>query len=643
MGTEQSEPGTLQSLLIRHASARAGSPAIREKRRGIWRTMTWRDLAGEAAALAAALLARDLQRGAHVAFLGDNRPRLYAAMGATHALGAVAVPLYPDATADEIAGPLRSAAATHVFAENQEQVDKLLKILPQCPSVQCIVFDKDRGMRHYRQPQLVSYAELLEQGRALAAEKGGLFEAEAVRGSGDDAAFVYFTSGTTGPSKGVVLTHAAVIERARVAAGSERFSETDVAMAYLPPGWIGQSLFGYIQPMVVGYCVCCPESSDTMLADMREIGPTCFLATPRVLEALLSQVSLRMEDTGGLNLALYRKSVDAARRIVGHELAGKAVPFADRLVSTLCDVLICSPLRDVLGMSKLRVAYAAGDAVAPDLLTFFRGLGINLKQIYGSTETGFFIAMQRDGAVRPDTVGPAAAGVELRFTPEREILVRSPGLFREYHGDPAATAAAKTADGWFHTGDVGHVGVDGHLRIVDRKVNVGALRDGTPFVPRLVENKLRLLPYIREAVAFGDGRDTVCALIDIDAAAVGRWADRQSLTYTGYADLASRDEVYGLIAASLAEVNAELAREPALASTQIHRFALLPAELNADDGLLTRTGKLRRSAIALRYGPLVDAMYDGRTQLRLDASSPAEVKIRDAGTVASSQTAMRAA
>ena len=631
---------TFPKLLLHHSEQRGGRPAIREKSRGIWRTVTWRELAEEAAALAVAASTRGLQRGAHVALLGDNRPRLYAAMCAAQCLGAIVVPLYQDATADEIASSIQRANVTHVFAENQEQVDKLLAILPRCPTVQCIVYDKDRGMRHYKQPQLIGYDSLLQRGRALIAEQRDFLQAEVARGTGQDSAFLFFTSGTTGPAKGVVLTHAALIDRANVAAALGELTDTDVAMAYLPPGWIGQNLFGYVQPMLVGYCICCPESSDTMLADMREMGPTYLLATPRVLEALFKQVSLRMEETGGFKQRLYRYCMAVAQRTNAQQLAGNTVSVGDRLMSLASDLLIRGPLRDVLGMSKVRVAYVAGDAIDTDLLMFFRALGINLKQLYGSTETGFFVATSRDGAVKPDAVGPPVESVELKLTPQREIVVRSPGLFKEYHGDSEMTVRAKDAEGWFHTGDAGYLDQDGQLRIIDRMAYVGALKDGTPYAPRLLENKLKFLHYIKEAVAFGDGRDMVCVLIDIDMAATGRWADRQGLSYTGHADLASHDEIHALIADCIARVNAQLASEPTLANSRIHRFAILHKELSADDGALTRTGKLRRDVIAEQYRVLIDAMYSGRTEVRFAAGAgeePVEVKIRDANAVAPAQ------
>jgi long-chain acyl-CoA synthetase len=637
MTTGDSQLDTFPKLLLHHSEKRGERPAIREKSRGIWRTVTWRELADEAAAIAAAASARGLQRGAHVALLGDNRPRLYAAMCAAQCLGAIVVPLYQDAAADEIAASIQRANVTHVFAEDQEQVDKLLAILPLCPTVRCIVYDKDRGMRHYKQPQLVSYDALLQEGRQLAAQKRDFLQAEVARSKGEDSAFLFFTSGTTGPAKGVVLTHAALIDRARVAAAMADLKDTDVAMAYLPPGWIGQNLFGYVQPMVVGYCICCPESSDTMLSDMREMGPTYLLTTPRVLEALLKQVLLRMAETGGFKQRVYSYCMAVGLRVNERRLAGKAVSIGDRLASFASDLLIRGPLGDVLGMSRVRVAYTAGDAIDPDLLMFFRALGINLKQLYGSTETGFFVAMQRDGAIKPDTVGHPLEGVELKLTPQREIMVRSPGLFREYHADSATTARAKDAEGWFHTGDAGAIDQDGHLTIIDRMAYVGTLKDGSPFAPRMIENKLKFLPYVKEAVAFGDGRDMVCALIDIEIAATGRWADRQGVSYTGHADLAAHEEVYALIADCIAKVNAQLASDPSLAGSQIRRFVILGKELSADDGALTRTGKLRRHVIAEQYRALVDAMYGGHADVRFGAE-PDEVKIRDAKVMAPAQT-----
>lgn len=633
---------TFPRWLMVHAQTRPARPAIREKSRGIWQTLTWGQLADEVVALASGLSALGLQRGDHVGLLGENRPRLFVAMAAVQWLGGVVVPLFADTTADEVAVPMRDADVRLVFAENQEQVDKVLSVLPACPGVRHVVYDEDRGMRHYRQPELLAYDALLTQGReGLPAGRAAL-DAELARGSAQDPAALFFTSGTTGPARGVLHGHGALIDRARTAATLDGLTDADVTVAYLPPAWIGQHVLAYALPMVTGSCVCCPESSETMLHDMREMGPTVFLAPPRVLEALLTQVTIRINDTGGIKRALYNRYLAVAERVGPQVLAGEPVALGDRLSYALGNALIYAPVRDVLGMTRVRVAYAAGEAIGADLLLFYRAIGINLKQLYGSTETGLFVTMQRDGQVLPGSVGPAAPGVELSFSPEREVLVRSPGLFLGYHRDADGTRQATSADGWFRTGDAGWLGEDGQLRVIDRLKDVGHLADGTLFAPKVLENKLKFSHYIDEAVAFGNGRDRVGVMVAIDLDAVGNWADKQGLTYTGYADLAALDEVYGLIGEAIAQANAELAADPAMAGLQIHRFLLLHKRLEPDDGELTRMRKVRRDVIARRFATLVDALYDRSAQARVDAEVryedgrtgivSADVKIRDAKT-----------
>lgn len=642
MNTTLDTLDTFPKLLRHHAEVRGNLPAIREKRKGIWQTLTWQQLSDKVTNIAAAMTAQGFSRGDHVVLIGDNKPRLYAAMCATQMLGGVAVPLYQDAATAELIQPIQRAQATHIFAEDQEQVDKVLAILNQCPSVRHIIYDEDRGLRHYRQPQLISFLGMLALGREHVSSHKEAINVACKAGHASDVASMFFTSGTTGLAKGVVLTHGALIDRAQVAGELERLSDSDVAIAYLPPAWIGQNIFSYAQPMVFGYCIACPESSETMLADMREIGPTYFFAPPRVLEALVTQVSIRMDDAGAIKRLLYVRSMALARRIGTQVLDGQVVSASDRMLYWLANRIMYGPLRDVLGLSRVRVAYTAGEAIGPDLLLFFRSIGINLKQLYGSTETSVFVCVQPDGQVKPDTVGPPVKGVELRFTAERELLVRSPGLFREYHQNAEATLAAKDADGWFHTGDAGYVGEDGHLRIIDRVKDVGTLLDGSLFAPKYLENKLKFFPYIKEAVAFGQGRDTVCVFINIDMDAVGNWADRNEIAYTGHTDLASRDDVYKLVGDCIAQSNAGLAAEPTLVSSQIHRFLVLHKELDADDGELTRTRKVRRGFIGERYQLLVDAMYAGDSSVMVDAQIryedgrtamvTANVKIRNATT-----------
>ena len=619
---------TFPKLLLHHARVRGELPAIREKDLGIWQTWTWKQFADEVRALACGLASQGLKRGDHFALVGDNRPRVYAAMCAAQCLGAIPVPLYQDAAAAEMAFPLQNAEITHALAEDQEQVDKLLEILPQCPALKHIYYDDPRGMRHYGQPQLMDYEKL----RALGAESyrrdPAFLESEIAKGAGVDAAAMFFTSGTTGVPKGVVLTHHALIDRANAAAQMEGLNDRDVVLAYLPPAWIGQNIFSYAQPFVIGYCICCPESAETVMADMREIGPTYYFAPPRVLEALLTQVSIRIEDLWWGGRKAYHYFMGVAGRVGGALLNGEPVAPGERLCYALGNLFVYGPLRNVLGMSRVRVAYTAGEAIGPDLFRFYRSIGINLKQLYGSTETSVFVCIQPNGQVKSDTVGPAVKGVELKFTPQRELLIRSPGLFREYYKNPQATAEAKDADGWFHTGDAGYFDPDGHLKIIDRVKDVGALVDGTLFAPKYLENKLKFFPYIKEAVAFGQGRDRVCAFINIDMEAVGNWAEKRHLAYSGYTDLATQDAVNDLVRECVERVNADLAAEPEVANSQIHRFLILHKELDADDGELTRTRKVRRGFIGERYASLLDALYEGRPTVHVEA----RVKYEDGRT-----------
>ena len=633
---------TFPKLLEHHAQVRGERPAMREKSLGIWQTWTWRYLAEEVRALASGLAAQGFKRGDHLALAGDNRPRIYAAMCAAQCLGGIPVPLYQDAVAAEMAFPIQNAEIAFAVAEDQEQVDKLLEILPKCPTLKRIYYDEPRGMRHYSQGELMSYDRLLELGRESLSRDPAFLAAEIAKGSGSDTAAMFFTSGTTGNPKGVVLTHHSLLDRARAAAEMEGLDDADVVLAYLPPAWIGQNIFSYAQPFVTGYCICCPESAETVMSDMREIGPTYYFAPPRVLEALLTQVSIRMEDADRMSRFFYRYFMGVATRVGGAILDGKPVSVLDRVAYWLGDLLTYGPLRNVLGMSRVRVAYTAGEAIGPDLFKFYRSIGINLKQLYGSTETSVFVCIQPNGQVKPDTVGPAVKGVELKFTPDRELVIRSPGLFKEYYKNPQATAEAKDRDGWFHTGDAGYFDSDGHVKIIDRVKDVGMLADGTLFAPKYLENKLKFFPYIKEAVAFGQGRDRVSAFINIDMEAVGSWAEKRNLAYSGYTDLASREEVCELVRECVEKVNADLAQEAEIANSQVHRFLVLHKELDADDGELTRTRKVRRGAIADKYRTLVDALYDGRKSVHVEAqvkyedgrsgSISADLRVRDAKT-----------
>ncbi len=617
---------TFPKLLEKHARERGDRPAVREKDFGIWQTWSWRQVADEVRALALGLAAMGYRRGEKLAIVGDNRPRLYWSMTAAQCLGGVPVPLYQDAVAEEMGFVLNNADVRFAIVEDQEQVDKLIEMREQCPNLEQIFFDDPRGLRDYDQPFLHSLDSLQEQGRAYDREHPGFFEAEVAKGRNDDIAIMLYTSGTTGKPKGVCQTHRAFIESARGGCEFDGLGPDDSIISYLPMAWVGDHLFSFAQALVAGFTINCPESGATVMTDMREIGPTYYFAPPRVFENLLTQVMIRMEDAGIVKRKMFHYFMDVARRC-GAEILSKSgkVGLGDRLLYALGDALVYGPLRNVLGMSRIRVAYTAGAAIGPDLFRFYRSIGINLKQLYGSTETCAYVCLQPDGDVKLDTVGVAAPGVELKIAANGEVLVRGPMLLAEYYKRPDATAEALDAEGFFHTGDAGFFDDSKHLKIIDRAADVGKLAGGAMFAPNYIENKLKFFPHVKEAVAFGHGRDMVCAFVNIDIESVGNWAERRGLAYSGYTDLAAKPEVYELIRECVEQINEELAEDSALSASQIHRFLILHKELDPDDDELTRTRKVRRGFIAEKYKDLVTALYDGRDSCHVRT----EVKFED--------------
>jgi long-chain acyl-CoA synthetase len=623
---------TFVRLMLDHARQRPDAPAMREKEYGIWQTLTWSQLAQLVRELAGGLAAAGLRRGQHLVVIGENRPRLYATMLATQALGAIPVPLYQDAVGAEFVFPINNAEVAYAVVENQEQVDKLLEIRPQCPQLAHLWYDDPRGLRHYAEPGLASLDALLDAGRAWLAQHPGWFDAEVERARPDDVAAMFFTSGTTGNPKGVVHTHFTLLDRARAGADFDKLTPNEEVLAYMPPAWIGQNIFSYAQWLACGYVVNCPESASTVTIDLKEIGPTYYFAPPRIFEGLLTSVMIRMEDAGRIKRALFHHFMGVAKRVGPALIDGKPVRLLDRLHYALGNLLIYGPLRNTLGLSRVRVAYTAGEAIGPDLFTFYRSIGINLKQLYGSTETAVFVCLQPDHEVKADTVGVPIAGVQIKLADSGEILVKSPGLLREYYKNAAATAEVLSADGWYRTGDAGFIDAGGHLKIIDRAKDVGRLQggpnDGAMFAPKYVENKLKFFPYIKEAVAFGDRRDKVCAFINIDFEAVGNWAEKRNLPYAGYTDLASKPEVLELLKDCVQKVNADLAADDKLAGSQVSRFLVLHKELDADDGELTRTRKVRRGYIGEKYQVLVDALYGGKSEQYVET----QVKFEDGRT-----------
>jgi long-chain acyl-CoA synthetase len=606
---------TFPKLLVRNARRFVGRPAIRHKDLGIWQVWTWDQVLNEVRAYAVGLYRLGIRRGDNVAIVGGNRPRLYWSEMATQMLGAVPVPVYADAVADELAYVLAHSEVAFAVVEDQEQIDKITSVAARLPKLDRMIYDETRGLRDYDHSKLTPIGDVIKDGHtALATDPalGAWLDREIENGKGSDPSIILYTSGTTGQSKGVVLTAEGCIRAASDTVAFDKLTEKDEALAYLPLAWVGDHYLNYAQQLVAGFCIACPESPDTVMQDMREIGPTFYFAPPRVWEQLLTRVTIRMEDAGHLKRWLFRTFIGVARRHGEKLLNGEPVPVTGRLLYALGRLLVYGPLLNVLGMSRIRVAYTAGEAIGPELFSFYRSLGLNLKQLYGQTEAFLYLTAQPDGKIYSDTVGPVMPNVDLRIAENGEVQFKSPGMFTGYFKDDTKTAEVMTDDGYIKTGDAGFFDPKtGQLKIIDRSKDVGRLNDGTLFAPKYIENKLKFYPNIREVVAFGDGRDYATAMLNIDLTAVGSWAERNNVVYGSYQELAGHPLVYDMLARHVEEMNRSLVEEKVMAGAQIKRFLILHKELDADDGELTRTQKVRRGFIADRYGPLIRALYDG--------------------------------
>jgi len=624
----QTSNDTVPKLLLRNRAQWGDRAAIRHKDLGIWQSWTWREVHDEIRSLALGLRKLGFERGEAVAIVGSNRPRLYWTFAAVQSLGGIPVPVYQDSVAEEMKYVLEHAEVTFAVVEDQEQVDKILSISDELPKLRHIIYDEARGLKGYDHTRLHDYSQVQELGEAERKANVGADQwwlDEIAKGKGSDVSVMLYTSGTTGRPKGVMLTHDNVVKSGQNANTFDRFTPDDTMLAYLPMAWVGDHIFTYGQAYAGGLCVACPESPETAMEDRREIGPTYFFAPPRVFENMLTQISVRMEDAGTVKKKIYSYFMGVANRTGEKLMNGENVGFKDRLLYRLGDFFVYGPLRNRMGFSNLRLAYTAGEAIGPELFRFYRSLGMNLKQLYGQTEASVFITLQPDGEVSPETVGKPGPEVEIKIAPNGEVLFRSPGVFHKYYKNDEATSATKTPDGWVHTGDAGFIDNRGHLRIIDRAKDVGRLTDGSMFLPKYLENRIKFFPEVKEAVAFGNGRDFVTMFVNIDLTSVGSWAERNMVSYASYQDLAGHLQVVDMIRKRVDELNKALSQEAMVAKSQIKRFLILHKELDADDGELTRTQKVRRSFIEDRYAPLIKALYDGSP----DADISVEVVFED--------------
>lgn len=610
--TRADGPASVPALLHRNAKQFANAPAYREKEYGIWQSWTWSETRDEVEALALGFMEMGIDEGDFIAVIGRNRPNLYWVMMAAQMVGAVPVPLYQDANAEEMAYVMNHCGARFAVVGDQEQVDKILEVQEQLPEFEQMIYLDPRGLRKYDDTALTQYSRVQEMGRKTRDKNIKEMEARQAKLNYDSTGVMLYTSGTTGKPKGVVLSNRNIIETAKSSAEFDGLRQTDDILAYLPMAWVGDYIFSVGQALWVGFCTNCPESAETMQTDLREIGPTYYFAPPRVFEAQLTNVMIRMEDASRMKKWLFDTFMSHARKVGPAILDGKTVSFGDRLKYRLGELLIYGPLKNTLGLSRVRVGYTAGEAIGPEIFDFYRSLGINLKQLYGQTEATVFITAQPDGEVRSDTVGVTCPGVELKIAENGEVFYRSPGVFVEYYKNPESTAETKDSEGWVATGDAGFIEESsGHLRIIDRAKDVGKMVDGSLFAPKYVENKLKFYPNILEAVVFGNGKSECTAFINIDLTAVGNWAERNNIGYASYQELARHPQVMDQVQSHVEEVNASIAEDEMLSGCQVHRFVVLHKELDADDGELTRTRKVRRKIIAEKFNDIIEALYDG--------------------------------
>ena len=610
---------SLPALLRRNAASFGNSVAFREKEFGIWQTWSWAKALDEAESFALGLIDLGIQQGDFVAILGRNRPDLYISMIAIQMVGATPVPQYQDSVAEEMEYVLAHCGAKFVVAGDQEQVDKVLEIQSKLPDFEQMIYLDGRGLRKYDHSKLHSFASIMENGKNSGQNSRSILNERESALNYDSTCVMLYTSGTTGRPKGVVLSNANIIETAKTTCEFDDLKKTDEIVAYLPMAWIGDFIFSVGQAMWSGFCVNCPESADTLSTDLREIGPTYYFAPPRVFEMQLTNVMIRMEDSGRFKKWLFDYFMEHARHVGGDILDGKPVGFGSRIKYLLGELAIYGPLKNTLGLSKVRVGYTAGEAIGPEIFEFYRSLGINLKQLYGQTEASVYITQQPDGEVRGDTVGVPTPGVEVRIGDNGEVYYKSPGTFVEYYKNPESTAETKDPEGWVATGDAGFFEEDtGHLRIIDRAKDVSKMSDGSMFAPKYVENKLKFYPNILESVVFGAGKERCVAFINIDLSAVGNWAERNNIAYSSYQELAGHPKVLETIQSHVEEVNASISKDKMLAGCQVHRFLVLHKELDADDGELTRTRKVRRKIIAEKFEDLINALYDGSSSIHTE-------------------------
>ncbi|MGQ9512809.1 long-chain fatty acid--CoA ligase [Thermodesulfitimonas sp.] len=621
---------TMPQLLLRNARRLRKKVALREKEFGIWQTVTWEEYLTHVRNFCLGLVYLGFKPGDKLAIIGDNRPEWVYAELAAQAAGGVSVGIYQDSLSREVSYVIDHSDSRFVVAEDQEQVDKLLEIKEEIPRVERIIYYDPKGLKNYRDPLLLDFPSVEKLGAQLHEEKPGLFEEMVARGRENDMALIAYTSGTTGFPKGAMLSHRNMLAMAKNLLSVDPLGPDAEYLSFLPLAWMGEQMMTVSAALWVGFTVNFPEEPETVQQNLREIGPHVMFSPPRIWEDIVSRVQVKIEDSTWLKRRLYSFFMRYGYRLADCRFAKQKPSLGLRFLNSLGELLVFSAIKDHLGLYRLKRAYTGGAALGPETFRFFHALGVNLKQIYGQTEIAGISVVHRDGDIKFHTVGQPIPETEIKIAPNGEILSRSPSVFLGYYKNPEATAEA-LSDGWLHSGDAGYLDEDGHLVVIDRLKDVLRLKDGSIFSPQYISNKLKFSPYIKEAVVVGKDRPFVVALINIDMANVGRWAEARHIPYTTYVDLSQKPEVLALVREEVERVNKEL--PPAV---KIRRFVILHKELDADDEELTRTRKVRLGFVIQKYANLVEGLYVGLPEIKVET----KVKYRD-GRESLVQTALK--
>ena len=617
---------TIPSLFQQQCRSRTNDPALRVKRLGLWHVWTWGETSLIVENCAYGLASKGLGAGEKVAIIGNNIPELYLAMIAVQALGAIPVPVHPDSNTEELVSCLNNCQAKFAIVQDQQQVDALYDVIDQCQNLSELIFHDGRGMQEYDHTHLSSFEELQASGEKFKSQHPSLLDDATGKITQDTDSVILYTSGVSEQERGSVHTHGSIINAAKALAEQERIRQDEQVIAFMPLSYAAGLLFTYALWLLKGFTVNCPESNETLMNDLREIGPTILYAPPHFYKQLYSEIIARSQRS---SIRSFSKWFAIARSNREKFLKTGKISGLDNFKFKLGNMLMFAPLKDVYGLSKLRKALTGGDIMSSEVFNFYRSIGVHLKKAYGTAESGGFICVQGPSQINSPNgefiMGTPLPGVEIRRLEDGEIAFRGVNTFKEYYDHPNATAAAKDADGWVRTGDLGLIDEQGAVKISGRIDSLGKFSNGDTFVPQLVENALKSSPFIKDAIALGEGKDSLAAFLVIDSDTVGSWAEANNIRFTGYRDLATKEEVYDLVTKTVNDVNAHIEQIEGKACPPIKRYLIMHREFNVETGEITRSRKIRRDVVMSVHKALIDALYSSQQAYEVTDATTGEV------------------